>query len=130
MYLYSFSPHPHLRRLQKLYQEMNESIINNSNNNDYSSNADNSNIPLPLPPILLLHGEKDDTVPSSASIEMYNVLRGTGNLQTEMHILPSIDHHDIVLQLMIPVKHKDNVNKNRDVLSIILHELSNKRQEE
>lgn len=56
-----------------------------------------------LPPLLILHGAKDTTVPYTSSLRLYEALQQATNqsrLERRLSILPMVEHAETVLHLM------------------------------
>jgi len=58
-----------------------------------------------LPPILLVHGDKDKTVPLVSSLHFGQALWNKGCHDVTVSVLPGCSHTDICIDLMDPKRH-------------------------
>lgn len=74
-----------------------------------------------VPPVLLLHGTADKSVPVASSLLLHDALQAAGAHNTQLHLLPNKTHTDLLLE--------DALAGGRDVLTdSILTVISGKQQ--
>ena len=58
-----------------------------------------------LPPMMLIHGDKDKTVPLASSLHLGEALWNKGCRNASVSVLPGCSHTDICIDLMDPKRH-------------------------
>ena len=94
------SPAVKLQTLMKLIKMKTSLLSNHDQDSGTMWTADHSMMEL-IPPMLLVHGVKDDTVPFTSTSEAARILKSCGARQCSEYYMSKTGHADIIMHFML-----------------------------
>jgi len=104
---------PHLRLRTLLVGKSEDSLLSLSNEIDAKKEelVEEAIVFKDFPPMLLVHGIEDHTVPFTSTSEAARIMKSCGAICKEFYV-PKTDHADVVMHFMLDGKSKEFVMKN------------------